>query len=143
MTVFDTNVLSELLKRDPSSFVTQYIDRTMTLLPYITVITAAELRFGYAQIPIGRRRQQLAEHVEHLLTDTFANRIIPFDADASQHYATLAARCRADGRPMPLFDSLIAAIVLSRGATLVTRNTKDFAFCQVPLVNPWEQNLPE
>lgn len=143
MTVFDTNVLSELLKREPSSLVTQYVYRSMTTLPYVTVITAAELRFGYAQMPVGRRRQELAEHVEHLLTEAFAGRILPFDADASQHYATLAARCRAAGRPMPQFDSLIAAIALSRGATLVTRNTQDFAFCQVPLVNPWAQDLPK
>jgi predicted nucleic acid-binding protein len=42
------------------------------------------------------------------------------------------------GRPIDEVDALIAAIALTHGATLDTRNNPDFDHCGVPLVNPWE-----
>ena len=138
MIVLDTNVLSEIMRCEPSSVLNRIKD-LMVSLPHITVITAAELRIGYSLLPAGRRRQLLSETVEQMLTAEFAERILPLDSNASHHYAALVAHCRAAGRPMPQHDALIAAITLSHGATLVTRNVKDFQFCDVPLINPWTE----
>jgi predicted nucleic acid-binding protein len=43
------------------------------------------------------------------------------------------------GRPIDEMDALIAAIALTHGATLATRNIPDFEHCGIPLVNPWQQ----
>jgi len=42
------------------------------------------------------------------------------------------------GRPLVLVDSLIAATALEHELTIVTRNTKDFAALDIPLINPWQ-----
>jgi predicted nucleic acid-binding protein len=47
--------------------------------------------------------------------------------------------CARAGRTLPLLDSFIAATALTRGFTVVTRNTKDFTNIEgVLLLNPWE-----
>jgi predicted nucleic acid-binding protein len=50
----------------------------------------------------------------------------------------MVARAEARGRPLPTIDSLLSATALSRGLTLATRNTTDFAATGVELVDPWE-----
>jgi toxin FitB len=43
----------------------------------------------------------------------------------------------AGRRPISQFDAMIAAVTKSRGATLATRNVKDFVNCGVAIVDPW------
>ena len=67
----------------------------------------------------------------------FAERILPFDSAAARAYAEIAADCRGAGRPIGDADCQIAAISRSRGASLVTRNVRDFEGTGVDVVNPW------
>lgn len=69
----------------------------------------------------------------------FAGRILPFDSEAAPAYAKLVAARRSAGRPISLFDAQIAAIVQSRAAVLVTRNTRDFERFGLDVVNPWNE----
>jgi predicted nucleic acid-binding protein len=64
-------------------------------------------------------------------------RILPFDSDAALLFPSIAAACRAAGRPISQLDAQIAAIARSRGATVATRNAGDFEDCGVTVVNPW------
>jgi toxin FitB len=68
----------------------------------------------------------------------FAGRVLPFDSTAARAYATLAAGRRLAGRPMSQADAQIAAIVLSRGGGLATRNVADFAGCGFEVIDPWK-----
>ena len=63
---------------------------------------------------------------------TFADRVLPVDASAARLWGELSGR-----RPLPVIDTLIAATAITRGLTLVTRNTRDVAGTGVPLVDPW------
>ncbi|NJL07826.1 MAG: type II toxin-antitoxin system VapC family toxin [Methylacidiphilales bacterium] len=45
---------------------------------------------------------------------------------------------KARGRILTELDAFIAATALAKGATLVTRNTKEFVQLEIPLLNPWE-----
>ncbi len=108
----------------------------------MTAITAAELRSGYSMLPAGKRRDDLAQRIEIMLAGPFSSRVLPFDSDASRSYTVVATGWRASGRSISHFDALIASIALSREATLVTRNVRDFGHCDLPLINPWEEGLP-
>ena len=67
----------------------------------------------------------------------FAGRILPFDVEPARVFARIKAERRASGRPVAALDAQIAAIAVSHGAALATRNTPDFEGCGIQLMNPW------
>lgn len=74
-----------------------------------------------------------------MLAFDFAGRILPFDSGSAQAYAAmLTERNNPIGRPIIRADLMIAAIARQHGAAVATRNTRDFADCGLPLINPWE-----
>ncbi|WP_172331819.1 PIN domain-containing protein [Mangrovicoccus sp. HB161399] len=76
--------------------------------------------------------------LEAVLAEDFGGRILPFDSAASVAYAEIASARRSAGRPIAAFDAQIAAIALSRGATVATRNIRDFEGCGLELIDPWQ-----
>ena len=137
MILLDTNVLSELMRPAPAAGVETWVGAQPAESLYISAVTEAELRFGLALLPEGRRRDQLAEAIEGMLAADFSGRILPFDSAAASVYARIAADRRRSGRPIAQFDAQIAAIASSRSAALATRNMADFVDCGVSLVDPW------
>jgi hypothetical protein len=77
-------------------------------------MSLAELLFGIASLPAGKRKNLLARTLDGLL-ELFDGRVLPFDADAARHYAVLATKARLAGRGFPRPDGYIAAIAASRG----------------------------
>ena len=138
MIVLDTNVVSEWMRPAPSVVVIEWVTRQIPTDLYLSTITEAEMRFGAELLPTGRRRDRLLTAIEVTLADDFAGRILPFDSAAAQAYAGIAAYRRAAGRPIRESDCQIAAIALSRGASVATRNVKDFEDCGVHVINPWQ-----
>lgn len=138
MIVLDTNVVSEAMKPEPHRGAVAWLSEQDDDRLHVTAITAAEMRMGAALVPPGRRARALASDIEAMLAEEFAGRILPFDDAASAHYADLFAARRRVGRRMSLMDALIAAIARSHGATLATRNTRDFDGCGLDLVNPFD-----
>lgn len=105
---------------------------------FVTAITIMELRFGIEVMPAGHRRRAIEAEVRKLLEVKFLGRIFPFDEDAAEICGRLRASRRAIGRPMhDLADAAIAAIALSRSASLATRNLADFADLGLDLIDPW------
>jgi toxin FitB len=137
MIVLDTNVLSEALRRDPSAEVLGWlaVERRSNL--FTTAITQAELLYGIERMPKGRRRSALQAEIIKIFEEDFADRILPFDSDAAEVFARIAASRRAMGRPISEADAQIAAIAHSRGAALATRNARDFEHCGIKVLNPW------
>lgn len=139
MIIVDTNVISELLKPLPSPQVEAWLDEQARESIYFTTVGEAELRYGVAMLPAGRRRTALSTAIEGILEEDFRGRILPFDRTAALAYAAIAARRRAAGRPISQFDCQIAAIAHSYGAAVATRNTADFAGCGIAVIDPWGQ----
>jgi len=135
--VFDTNVLSELMRPTPNTVITSWGAERATSSLHFTAVSEAELRYGLAIMPPGRRRNGLAEGLERMLRIGFANRILPFDSAAASSYAEIAAARRAIGRPMPEADCPIAAIARSRDVAVVTRNVRNFADAGIDVIDPW------
>ncbi len=138
MIVLDTNVLSELTRQAPDTTVLAWLDSLSTAEVATTAITAAELHYGVARLPRGRRKTRLAEAVHEMLTDDFRGRVAPFDVFAAAQYAVVVTDREGLGRPIGVADGQIAAICRSHRATLATRNTKDFEATGIDLVDPWQ-----
>lgn len=138
MIVLDTNVLSELLAPSPSPAVVAWLAAQPAAAVFTTAVTEAEILYGLALLPDGRRRQALETAVRPIFSEDLAGRVLAFDREAAANYAAIAARRRALGRPISQFDAQIAAIAVSRGASIATRNVADFAETGAPVINPWE-----
>jgi predicted nucleic acid-binding protein len=136
--LLDTNVICELTRPEPSPDVLAWVDSVHGPDVATTAITAAELLYGIARLPGGRRKDQLREAIEHLLDVDFAGRVHPFDREAASYYAGIVAGREAGGRPIAPTDAQVAGICRSRDAVLATRNIRDFHGTGVRLINPWE-----
>ena len=108
MFVLDTNVVSELMRPAPHSVIASWVAERATSNLFLTAMTEAELRFGLAVMPPGKRRDGLAKGLERMLGTGFANRVLPFDSGAAHVYAEIAAARRRMGRPITQADCQIA-----------------------------------
>ncbi len=136
MIVLDTNVVSEAMKPEPHPAVMAWLNAQAAPTLYLSSVTLAELLFGIAALPAGRRKDLLSQALEGLLR-LFRDRVLPFDTDAARHYAELAVTARAGGRGFPTPDGYIAAIAASRGFMVASRDTAPYEAARVPVINPW------
>jgi toxin FitB len=139
MIVLDTNVLSEILRPEPEPRVLAWLDEQPASSVFTTAVTQGEILYGIRLLADGQRRRKLWDAATAIFDYDFAGRVLSFDSDAASYYAEIGAARRSAGRPMSQFDATIAAITRSHGATLATRNTKDFEHCGVLVVNPWNE----
>ncbi|WP_319451223.1 MULTISPECIES: type II toxin-antitoxin system VapC family toxin [unclassified Mycobacterium] len=142
MIVLDTNVVSELMRPAPDPDVTSWVDSLDVSDILLTAVTAAELLYGVARLPDGRRRRELRPKVEGLLAEDFRDRILPFDALAATHYADIVAGRERSGLQISMADGQIAAISRAWNVGLATRNVSDFVDTGVELINPWDLATP-
>lgn len=138
MIILDTNVISELMRREPDARVMTWIAVQPMASVFTTTLTQAEIFYGLALLPEGRRRDDLLAAAQPIFDVDLAGRVLPFDTDAAVAYPAIAAGRRHAGQPIAQIDAQIAAIVRSRGARLASRNVRDFAGCGIAVVNPWD-----
>ena len=137
MIVLDTNVVSEAMKPEPHPAVRAWLNDQAAETLYLSSVSLAELLFGIAALPVGKRRDMLALTLDGLM-GLFRDRVLPFDTDAARHYAELAVTVRLAGRGFPTPDGYIAAIAVSRGFIVASRDTAPYEAASVAVINPWE-----
>ena len=135
--LLDTNVMSELIRKAPDPAAEAWAAGHALEELFFSAVGEAELRYGAAILPAGRRRATLVSDIEAMLRDAFDDRVLPFDSDAAREYADIAAMRRSVGRTLPPADCQIAAIARSRGMAVATRNVRDFDDIDIEVVNPW------
>lgn len=136
MILVDTNVLSELTRPTPDPRVVAWLEVNEPALALPT-IALAELRYGIARLPDGRRRSGLL-HFWHATCAQFRGRIFSFDERAAERYGDVAAGAERAGRRLNIQDGQIAAIALVHGMSVATRNVGHFEAAGVAIMNPWE-----
>lgn len=137
--VLDTNVISELMRATPDGHVKAWARAVSPTMVYTTSVTLAEVRFGIARLPAGRRRALLADAASEVF-GAFADRVLPFDAAAADQYGDVVVEREHAGAPITGFDAQVAAICRSHRTALATRNTDDFTRLGLELINPWVKN---
>ncbi|MBC7604987.1 MAG: type II toxin-antitoxin system VapC family toxin [Ramlibacter sp.] len=137
MIVLDTNVLSELIRPTADPVVLRWLAAQVPGSLHTTAVTRAEMLYGARQLPTGKRQQQLLSSVSAMFDEDFGERVLPFDSDAADVYARIAAERKQAGKPISQFDAQIAAITFANGGALATRNVVDFKGCGIEVVNPW------
>lgn len=136
-TLLDTNVLSELLRAEPSPAVLAWFAEQPPESLFVSAVTQAEMMLGARTLPAGKRRNALEAALVAMFAEDFAGRILPFDTGSVHAYVEIVGDRRAQGRPISQFDAQIAAIARRAGARVATRNTDDFLSCGVALIDPW------
>ena len=138
MIVVDTDVISELWKIAPSPAVRAWLNAQAVETLYLSAITVAELRFGVAVMPAGKRRARYEERLEKGLLPAFFGRVLALDLDTSRAWAELMAKARAAGRAISKEDGYIAATAAVRGFKVATRDASPFEAAGLAVINPWE-----
>jgi predicted nucleic acid-binding protein len=135
--LLDTCAISDLVSRKPDPGLVEWIDGVDETQLYLCVISIGEIHKGIQKLAPSRRKQTLIEWLESDLLLRFTDRILPIDTAVMLVWGALAADLERQGQSMPAIDSLIAAVALSSGLTVVTRNEADFEHSGVPVLNPW------
>jgi tRNA(fMet)-specific endonuclease VapC len=126
--MLDTDISSYIIKRRPTTLVDRFESHADSLS--VSVITAAELRFGAEKAA----RPKLTELVEAYL-DRLA--ILDWTNEVSRHYARIRTELERSGKPIGNMDLLIASHAVSQGLTLVSNNLKHFSSVAGLKVEVW------
>ena len=138
MILIDTNVISEPWKPAPAAQVVAWLDAQAIETLFISAISVAELRFGIASMPAGRRQAILHTRLEDEVLPHFVERILPFTIGASRFYSELMAGARVSGKAIGMADGLIAATAAEKGLVVATRDTSPFKAAGLKVINPWD-----
>ncbi|TXF11850.1 type II toxin-antitoxin system VapC family toxin [Pelomicrobium methylotrophicum] len=137
MILLDTNVVSEAMRPEPHPAVRNWLNEQPAETLYLSSVTLAELLFGIAALPTGRRKSTLESALDGLM-ELFGDRVLSFDPDAARHYAELAVTARTAGLGFPTPDGYIAAIAASRGFIVASRDTGPYQAVGLQVINPWK-----
>lgn len=139
MILLDTNVISELWKTTPDTHVMAWINAQLMETLSLSAITVAELRFGMAAMPTGKRRTIHLDRLEREVLPAFAGRVLPFDLNTSQAYASLMSSAKAAGKAIGKEDGYIAATAFAHGLIVATRDVSPFEAAGLNVINPWKE----
>ena len=138
--LLDTNVVSELIAREPNPRVVRWVDDLDPHGVYLSVVTVGELQKGIEKLPDSRRKTDLRGWLEGDLLVRFDGRMLVLDVGAMLAWGAMMGRLEHAGRPLPAMNSIIAALALHHDCTLATRNEADFEGTGVRVANPWRQD---
>jgi len=137
--LLDTNVLSELMRQQPSAEVMNWFKQQQGATFLVSAIARAEILLGIALLPEGKRRDSLATAAEQMFAEDFAGHSLAFDGNCAAEYALIVAERTRSGHVISTEDAQIAAIALRHQLPLATRNGKDFkGIAGLVVLNPWE-----
>ncbi len=134
--LLDTCVISELTKPAPAGKVVNWLDELPSESLFLCAITIGEIRKGLTRLPDSNKKESLTIWLNVLLEE-YGERILPLDLTVCENWGVLQGNAEKAGSPMSSIDSLIAATCYTHNLTLATRNERDFAPSNIPMINPW------
>lgn len=138
MILLDNNILSELMRLDPAPVIEQWLARLGETPLATTSITISEIAFDLERLEDGRRKKDLIARFDQFISPGGELTILPFDEHAALICGQYRASRERQGLHAPPSDTMIAGIAGALGASLATRNAKDFSGLPITVINPWE-----
>lgn len=131
MYLFDTDTLSNLMKKSPSGNLVSRMRTVPVRQQFTSSITLGELIFGARK----KGSARLLADIHRLVASSLP--ILPFDADAATRYGEVRAALEKQGLTIGDADIRIASIALVRGLTVVTGNLRHFQRVPNLIVQNW------
>ncbi len=125
----DTNIISELLRREPHVHVMRWFEQTRDVA--ISVVSVDEVVFGLTR----RALPGVLQRFDEFLAGT---RVLDIDLRVARRAAELRGSLAARGHVRSQYDMLIAATAQIHAQTLATRNVRDFDQCGIAVLNPFD-----
>jgi len=133
MYLLDTDILSNLVKRVPSTALIAKLASVPPEQQFTSSITLGELVYGAHRLPAGAGL--LLERLDRTLPPNLP--VLPFDVAAARRYGEVRAELEHRGTPLGDADLRIGAIALARGLTVVTGNVRHFQSIPRLTVENW------
>ena len=132
MYLFDTDCLSNILKKAPSPLLIKKLETLPKDLQFTTSINVSEIYFGAYR---SRNQEKILKAYEDKV---FPNvNILPFDTDSGKIYGRLKALLEKRGLSKSEPDLRIAAIAIQHDMILVTGNKRDFINIPGLIIEDW------
>ena len=103
---------------------------------FVSVISIGEIVKGIELLEAGRRKRELLSWIRNLELN-YADRLLSVDLEVVRIWGEITAVAQKQGITIPVCDGLIASTARRHGLHLMTRNTADFEYTGVMLINPW------
>lgn len=129
--LLDSNVLSELWKKEPAASVLDWLGSSEWLIP---VVVIAEIQEGAEASASLARREEISRKLGEFLSE-FSSLVVDWDAETALVWARLRHSLEVKRQPQALWDSLIDAMAVRHGIPVATRNSTDFRHAVT--FNPW------
>lgn len=138
MIVLDTNIVSEVSRLRPDGNVLDWLRKQDSENLSLTSPSVMEQSYGAERKLLRDGSDKYLRLFNEIVLVQFKGKILPFTEPADRLAGQLRAQRERAGRALSIGDAIIAAICLSHGATLATRNVRDFEGLGVDLVNPFD-----
>jgi len=134
--LLDTNVWSAQTRPNADRQILNWLDANADQF-FLSTIVIAEIRAGIENPDAAHRRAELNRWLEDLET-IYQDQVLSFDSRSAHHFGALIAKRKLLKQQTKLLDAALAAQALAFDLPIATRNTKDFQWTGVELINPWE-----
>jgi len=132
MYLFDTDVLSHVLKKRRSPSLMERLKATPQASQFTSAVNVAEIYFGVF------RKEGRADLLRFYEDEIFSRlTILPFDRDSARIFGRIKAEVERKGLPRFEADLQIAAVALANNLTLVSGNTKHYTGIRGLRVENW------
>jgi predicted nucleic acid-binding protein len=121
MYLFDTDILSHVLKKRRSESLIARLEATPQASQFTSAVNAAEIYFGVLW------KEGRADLLRYYETEIFPRlTILPFDRDSARIFGRIKAEVEKRGLPRFEADLQIAAVAIANNLTLVSGNIRHY-----------------
>lgn len=128
--------MSELMKKPADPQVTSWfiVNKADT---FLCAPALAEIAFGIARLPVGKRRSGLQADLSELRI-RYSERKLSLSTASAMIYRDIMYDALRSKHNMSVIDGQIAAIAAEHDMNLATRNVKGFHSTGLVIIDPWK-----